>query len=362
MAPRICDPAVVDHWPGRRVTRLECSTNKWGGWMSFRRTWLLVFALLFAVRAEAVPAEAAPAGAFSIIWENDLFFDRDRDYTNGAQLAYTTEPYENIDSIVSFARALPLFADHGEVRTSYAIGQDIFTPEHTERVVPLATERPYAGYAYASLGLLEANPERLDQLQIQIGVVGPMALAKEAQSWAHSIISDVKPKGWHFQLHNEPAVNIYYERSLKIIPRKSILGMVLDIEPHIGGAVGTVYDYVNAGAMVRLGFNLPDDFGPLRMEPTLPGSSYFEPEAGFSAYMFAGVDGRAVARNIFLDGNTWRDSPSVDKDTFVGDLSLGAALTFSHVRLAFTHVFRTREYKTQTSSDQFGAVSLSFRM
>ena len=57
-----------------------------------------------------------------------------------------------------------------------------------------------------------------------------------------------------------------------------------------------------------------------------------------------------------------RDSPSVDKDWFVGDLSLGAAVTFSHMRLAFTHVFRTREYKTQTSSDQFGAVSLSFRM
>lgn len=325
--------------------------------MSFRRTWVLALGLFFAV-----PAQADPAGAFSIIWENDLFFDRDRDYTNGAQIAYTTAPNDNLDSIVAFARSLPLFAEHGEVRTSYAIGQNIFTPEHTELVVPLPTERPYAGYAYVAIGLLEANPDRLDQLQLQIGVVGPMALAKEAQSWVHSIIDDVKPQGWHYQLHNEPAINLYYERSLKIIPRQSLLGLILDIEPHIGGAVGTVYDYVNAGAMVRFGFNLPDDFGPLRMVPTLPGSSYFEPEAGFSAYVFAGVDGRAIARNIFLDGNTWRDSPSVDKDWFVGDLSLGAAITFSHVRLAFTHVFRSREYKTQSSSAQFGAVSLSFRM
>lgn len=325
--------------------------------MSFRGVLALGFLL-------TVPAQAAgsEAGAFSIIFENDLFFNSDRDYTNGVELAYTTAPNNNVDSIVAFARSLPLFADTGEVRTSYAIGQDIFTPEHTELVVPLASERPYAGYSYVSLGLLEANPDRLDQLQLQIGVVGPMALAREAQAWVHSIIAEVKPKGWHYQLHNEPALNLYYERSVKIIPRQSILGMVLDIEPHIGGAAGTVYDYVNAGAMVRLGFNLPDDFGPLRMEPTLPGSSYFEPEAGFSAYVFAGVDGRAIARNIFLDGNTWRDSPSVDKDWFVGDLSLGAAITFSHVRLAFTHVFRTREYKTQTSSDQFGAVSVSFRM
>lgn len=323
-----------------------------------RRNLFLALGLLLAVPAQAA---SEPEGAFSLIFENDVFFNSDRDYTNGVELAYTTEPNENVDSIVSFARSLPLFANHGVVRTNYAIGQEIFTPQHTALAIPLATERPYAGYLYASLGLLEANPDRLDQLQVQIGVVGPMALAKEAQFFVHSILDNLKPKGWHYQLHNEPAFNVYYERSLRIIPRQSILGMVLDIEPHIGGAAGTVYDYLNAGAMARLGFNLPDDFGALRIQPALPGSSYFEPTAGFSAYIFAGVDGRLMGRNIFLDGNTWRDSPSVDKDLFVGDLTLGAAVTFNHLRLAFTHVFRTREYKTQTSSDQFGAVSLSFR-
>ncbi|MDR3528520.1 MAG: lipid A deacylase LpxR family protein [Rhizomicrobium sp.] len=307
-------------------------------------------------------ADTEKAGVLSVIWENDIFFKTDRDYTNGAEISYTTPPNDNIDAIVGFARVLPLFADQGEVRTSYSIGQDIFTPLHTALTVPLPSERPYAGFSYLSLGLMQANPDRLDQLELQLGVVGPMALAKESQFWVHSIIADVKPKGWHYQLHNEPAVNLYYERSLKVIPRQSLLGVVLDIEPHLGGAVGTVYDYLNAGAMARLGFNLPDDFGPLRMQPALPGSSYFEPEAGFSAYAFAGVDCRVMGRNIFLDGNNWRASPSVDKDRFVGDLTVGAAVTFSHMRLAFTHVFRTREYKTQTSSDQFGAVSLSFRM
>ncbi len=327
--------------------------------MSVPRNGLIAFGFLLIATG---PAAAEPAGAFSLIWENDIFFKTDRDYTNGAEIAYTTAPNDNVDSIVGFARALPLFADHGEVRTSYAVGQDMFTPEHTALAVPLASERPYAGYTYAALGLLEANPDRLDQLQVQIGVVGPMALAKETQFWVHSIIDDAKPKGWHYQLHNEPAFTVYYERSYKLIAPQSVLGLIFDVEPHLGGAVGTVYDYLNAGAMARLGFNLPDDFGPLRMEPTLPGSSFFEPTGGISAYVFAGVDGRLMGRNIFLDGNTWRDSPHVDRDLWVGDLSLGAALTFSHVRLAFTHVFRTREYKTQTSSDQFGAVSLSFRL
>jgi hypothetical protein len=307
-------------------------------------------------------AAAEPSPALSLIFENDVFFNEDRDYTNGIELTYTTRPSQNVDAMVSLARALPLFADHGLVRTSYSLGQSIFTPKHTELAVPLPTERPYAGYLYATLGLIEANPDRLDQLSVQIGVVGPMALAKESQDWVHSIIDDTKPKGWHYQLHNEPAFNVTYDRSMKLIPPQSLLGLVLDVEPHFGGAVGTVYDYANAGAMVRLGFNLPDDFGPPRIEPNLPGTSYFEPNGGFSLYAFAGVDGRAVARNIFLDGNTWRDSPSVDKYWAVGDLTLGAAMTLSGVRVAFTHVFRTREYKTQDKSSQFGAVNVSFRL
>jgi hypothetical protein len=328
------------------------------------RGWILAGA---AVAISALPAGAQetaarePAGAFSILFENDVFFGADRDYTNGVELTYTTPPSQNVDAIVNFARGLPLFADHGYVRTSYSLGQSIFTPQHTELVVPLATERPYAGFAYGTVSVMEANPDRLDQLQIQLGVIGPMAGAKEAQDWVHSIIDDLKPKGWHYQLHNEPAFNLYYDHSFKIIPPQSLLGVVLDVEPHFGGAAGTVYDYANAGAMVRIGFNLPDDFGPPRIEPNLPGSSFFEPNGAFSLYAFAGVDGRAIARNIFLDGNTWRDSPSVDKNWWVGDLTLGAAMTFSGVRLAFTHVFRTREYKTQEQSSQYGAVNLSFR-
>jgi hypothetical protein len=115
--------------------------------------------------------------------------------------------------------------------------------------------------------------------------------------------------------------------------------------------------------MARVGFNLPDDFGPPRIDPSLPGSYYFEPrkKGALGGYFFVGVDGRAVAHNIFLDGNTWQDSRHVDKIILVGDLEYGAAVTWNRFRLAYTHVFRTREFKTQRGADQFGALSLSVR-
>ena len=321
------------------------------------------FSFAWALLLLAAPALAEnPPGAFTVLLDNDIFFDSDRDYTNGVQLAYTTPADSAPDTIVEFARRLPFFAAAGSVRKSFALGQNIYTPADTDLADPPASERPYAGYLYAAVGLMEENPDRLDQLQLQLGVVGPASLAGNAQKWVHSILGQAKPQGWHYQLRDEPALNLAYERSLKLIPPQSVLGLVLDIEPHIGGAVGNVYDYANAGAMMRFGFNLPGDFGPLRIDPSLPGSNFFEPTDAVSAYVFAGVDGRAIARNIFLDGNTWQASRSVVKKNLVGDLELGAALTFRHVRLAFTHVFRTREYKAQPKSDQFGAVSLSFRL
>ena len=107
--------------------------------------------------------------------------------------------------------------------------------------------------------------------------------------------------------------------------------------------------------MARFGFNLPKDYGPMRIQPSLPGSDYFEPTAGLGAYVFAGVDGRAIARNLFLDGNSFEDQPQRGEDEPGGRPDLGAAVTFDSFRLAFTQVIRTREYKTQPQQDQFGA-------
>ncbi|MEP7313292.1 MAG: lipid A-modifier LpxR family protein, partial [Pseudomonadota bacterium] len=88
-------------------------------------------------------------------------------------------------------------------------------------------------------------------------------------------------------------------------------------------------------------------------------SGYFEPKDGFGWYLFAGVDGRAIAQNIFLDGNTGRDSLSVDKAVFVADLQAGAAVSVGRVRIAYTYVFRTREYRGQPAPDRFGSVGIS---
>jgi lipid A 3-O-deacylase len=329
---------------------------------------LLRFALAGVLAAAAAGAAQAQtqAGApekstFSVLFENDIFYNTDHDYTNGVALSYSPAPSDTPQWAIDAARALPFFTEQGDVRTRYALGQDIYTPQDITLANPPAGERPYAGFLYGSMGLVDDSGTHLDQLQVTLGIVGPDSLAEETQKWVHGLINDRKPMGWSTQLHDEPGVIINYERAIKVIPPQTFLGGVFDIEPHWGIAVGNIYDYVNAGAMARFGFNLPKDYGPMRIDPSLPGTDYFEPTAGVGAYVFAGVDGRAVARNLFLDGNSFEDSRSVDKFNLVGDFVTGAAVTFDSFRIAFTHVIRSREYKTQASQDQFGAVDVTVR-
>ena len=76
--------------------------------------------------------------------------------------------------------------------------------------------------------------------------------------------------------------------------------------------------------------------------------------------MFAYVDGRAVARDIFLDGNTISDSHSVDKRNFVADFAAGAAIIYDRFKLSFAKVIRTREFDDQPSNHRFGSITLSY--
>jgi len=323
---------------------------------------VLLGALVAAVSiGGAHAASETERGAFSILFENDIFDNTDHDYTNGVELSYTTSPQDTPNWAIRTANWLPFFSENTNVRTRYAIGQSIYTPTDLSLANPPPTARPYAGFLYGAFGLVGDTGRHLDQLQITLGMIGPDSFADKTQTWVHAIIKGDKPMGWATQLRNEPGLIIQYDRSIKLIPPKSILGLIFDAEPHYGMAVGNVYDYANAGLMARLGFNLPGDYGPMRIEPSLPGSNFFEPTGGFGAYVFGGVEGRAIARNLFLDGNTFVASRSVRKMNLVDDMIFGAAITFNRLRIAYTHDIRSREYKTQSAPARFGAVDLSFR-
>jgi len=77
-------------------------------------------------------------------------------------------------------------------------------------------------------------------------------------------------------------------------------------------------------------------------------------------YILGAVDNRLVLRDIFLDGNTFTDSHSVDKKTFVADLATGIAFNYGRFMITATQILRTREFESQDKTHNFGAISASW--
>jgi hypothetical protein len=95
------------------------------------------------------------------------------------------------------------------------------------------------------------------------------------------------------------------------------------------------------------------------IRPGYSGTSYFSGDRAdvkFGWDFFFGTQARAVALNIFLDGNTFQNSRSVVKEPVVADLIIGTEL-FSKggFRFGFSLVTRTPEFRKQRGVDNFGS-------
>lgn len=255
------------------------------------------------------------------------------------------------------------------------LGQNIYTPEDLSNPNLIVNDQPYAGWLYLGLGYFHEARDReflgfqvdsLDTVELDLGVVGPASGAEKTQREWHDFIGDEDPKGWDNQLRNEFALLLTYDRKYRttlLEGQRALPGV--DVIPGAGVALGNVFTYVSAGGLVRLGYNLQGDYGPPRIRPGTQGSDFFEMGArhkrNFMAYVYTGVEGRLIAQNIFLDGNTFETSHAVNKRYWVGDWQTGAVLGYDGFRLAATIIYRSQEFKGQFEPDIFGSVTLSIR-
>lgn len=318
-----------------------------------------------AAEPERMPLD--PSSFLTLQFDNDFFGGSDKHFTNGMRIAYLSGEGVVPELMRRFGELVPLFSSTYNMRFSFSIGQNIYTPSDITVSDPSTDDRPYAGWLYTGFGLVSDSGVWLDKLEVDLGVVGPYSFAEETQTEWHRTFGFKVPKGWDKQLKTEPGAILYYERSRRSLFEIPVSKWVpiehlgLDFTPHFGVALGNVLTHGAAGFTARFGKDLPADYGPPKIRPNLPGSDFFKPEDTFGWYFFGGVEGRAVARNIFLDGNTFRDSRSVDKIPVVADFQAGAAITFQRARLSYTQVFRTPEFYGQGEFDNFGSLALSLR-
>lgn len=327
---------------------------------------------LCSMSAAAEGGIGSNRATWSLIWENDIFGGTDRNYTNGLRLSYMSpssaaEPSATAGASVAdaphrwVARTL-LGADGLDtVRHGLALGHSIFTPEDIDLAGPLPDQHPYAGLLYLEYALYAQDQESLRMAALQVGLVGPSAGAEWVQNSVHRIIDSTHAAGWDNQLHDEPVFAFYLERRERAMLERGFLGRDVDLTPHWGLALGTLRTQGKAGVTLRYGSDLPNDYGPPRIRPALGGAGFFQARPGFRWYLFAGLDVRAVARDLVLDGNTFRESASVSRTPLVADFQAGLVLSHGNAQLAYTFVTRTREFASQRNAQQFGSLSLAVK-
>jgi hypothetical protein len=288
-----------------------------------------------AFLALAAPACASERPSLVATLDNDSFLNGiDRHYTNGVYFSWTGTPQARADGLARVLEGVMLAGSPDATwREGYFFGQSMFTPEDIYARNPPPNDRPYAGWLYGGARLYRDNGASLDRVEATLGMVGPMSLAGDLQESWHSlgIPGTLHPNGWHYQLRNEPGVILTQQRIWRINLAEGPLEM--EILPEANFSLGNIYDYAGAGGMLRIGQGLTADWGP---------------------------QGRAIARNIFLDGNSFGDSRSVMREGLVGDFDAGAALLLPGARLMGSFTHRTAEFRGQRGEDQFVSVSMAF--
>ena len=322
---------------------------------------ILVLVIYSPVIMSATPPET---GFWSFQIENDLFgTGDDRFYTNGIEIGFTTDEAAP-QFLEKITDSLPFYRKGGNSIYGIAFGQTMFTPEDTKKSELIKNDRPYAGWLFVDAGIAHVFEDTGDRqgingLLLTLGIVGPSSLADETQKEFHRLIGVDIPQGWDNQIHDELGFNIsYLQKRRQLIPLDD--SKQLEISHHGGITLGNVYTYASTGAMLRWGTHLKNDIGPPSISPGFSGIPAFKPSPAVNWYIYAGIEGRLMGRNIFLDGNTFRDSHSVNKEVFVGDLQFGVAFHFDNVRIAFSNIIRSNEFEEQSDLTRYGAINLTF--
>ena len=301
----------------------------------------------------------------SFSYENDLIAGGgDKFYTSGVRATWF-----NVNTPVpvfmdEVAELVPTFDLNETTSTFFTLGQNMYTPEDIGISIPQDDDRPWAGFLYGSIGLATLTDNHIDEVEATLGIVGPEALGEQTQKAIHRhITSSPSPKGWENQLEFEPGIILSWQRRWPKAFMAKADDFLFRAEPNVNVSVGNIYTYAGTGLMFTFGpYKGRFQDTPPRVRPSMAGSGYFErPPEDWNWYLFAGIDGRAVARNIFLDGNTFKDSPSVDKKTFVGDASAGVALTLNDYRLSYTYNIRSEEFEGRPNDSSFGSITLTAR-
>lgn len=319
------------------------------------RALILVVLLLFSPNG----SDAQTIRTIALSADNDGFVfwkpprDRlDRYYTHGLKAEAVVDwalPWQGILSRGSIRQCGEVGGFGPCMVTRVAFGQKIFTPNFIFDEDPRNHDRPYAGWLFLNAVGTRVGGRAERSLGLEIGVTGKPSLASPVHRWFHSYLKKHPPLGWEHQIPFEPAFLVRYEER-RILPLAGHPSRIsIGLEPRFGATLGTLRTSVGAGISVQAGWNGPR-----------PAEWRGEPRRGFFARLGLGLEAEMVARDLFLDGSTFRNSVHADRKPVVGRFHGRIQVGWSRLALEFESTHSTLEFQGQAGGHTYGSITLRF--
>lgn len=341
---------------------------------------IALFVASFNLQAESQQQRNWWSAGFFL--DNDLFAGQDDGYTNGIRLSFVSPDLDNfVDDkrlpgwLRSVNKRIRLLRPESNQETDalnmlVTAGQQMYTPD--ERFINstelIEQDRPYAGWLYLGFGYQLRNDTRLETAILNLGVIGPASYAKQSQDLVHELRGFETFQGWDNQLNNELGVQLLYGQKRKAYQSNVRHGgLSTDLITYWGGSLGNVATYLDTGLEWRFGWGLPNDFGTSSANPggdsSSPGSTHdtrIKNKVFGSIHAYVALNGKWVLRDITLDGNTFSDSHSIDKEPLIGSVSAGVVMTTGKWQLGLSRIYLSKQFEGQPDSRGYGSVSLSY--
>jgi len=229
----------------------------------------------------------------------------------------------------------------------------IYTPNDYTQSGLVADDRPYAGVFLLEGGYQGHDDHRWQATTLRAGWVGHNALGRQVQNGFHHLTGNHDVNGWDHQLKSEAILGLQHDRRWRVAHGGDRARW--DLISRAGGAIGNYSTMAYVGGEARLGVSLPKDFGSTTLRDVGRGTAF---QSEDTLHFFVTADGRWVGRDMTLDGNTWRDSHSVNRKAWVGRTGVGAKMARGDVAVVFARYWSTREFEGQRDTPVFGSLEL----
>ncbi|MCW3083112.1 MAG: outer membrane protein [Bacteroidetes bacterium] len=282
---------------------------------------------------DSAATNRSPESYFKFNYDNDFFSATDRYYTQGIRVELSMPMFK----YNPFSKVL-LKLKTAKNYYGIAIEHDGFTPKSIRHDTVFVGERPYACTAFLSNFLISTDPVKLQRLttQLDLGIIGPNAKGAEMQKGIHKALNNIQPLGWQYQVANDVVINynIEYEKGFLALKHFEFIGQA-------GLRAGTLYDDVNMGAMMRVGWMQPyfENLGMTKHATTHK----------FQCYVFLKENVRAVQYNATMQGGVFEKNSVYtirvsDMQRVVGTGEVGIVIAYKRVSIEYTKFYISPEF------------------